>query len=122
MTAPTIDQHIGDRIRARRAELGLTQDQLATGLAISYQQIQKYESGSNRISAARLFKLAQRLDVPIGYFFEDVAIEREAAAGGVEPGKPRPTVDLIRGFSEIDSNDVRLAVTGLLRAVAERQA
>ncbi|MCS6780987.1 MAG: helix-turn-helix domain-containing protein, partial [Geminicoccaceae bacterium] len=67
----SLDRRIGERIRLRRTELGLTQEQLASALGISYQQVQKYENGVNRISASRLAEIAQRLEVPIGWFVEE---------------------------------------------------
>src|SRR5215475_15467261 len=65
-----VDDHVGSRIRLRRTLLGMTQEQLAGALGISYQQIQKYETGANRVSAGRLFEIGQRMDVEVGYFFE----------------------------------------------------
>jgi transcriptional regulator with XRE-family HTH domain len=65
-----IDEHLGRRLRRRRRLLGLTQQQLATTCGVRFQQIQKYECAANRMSAARLWQLAQALDVPVSYFFE----------------------------------------------------
>ena len=65
-----IDQHVGERIRLRRTERGLTQEQLAAALDVSYQQVQKYETGANRISAGRIYQIARKLGVEVGYFFE----------------------------------------------------
>src|ERR671914_368567 len=75
-----IDQHVGERIRARRAELGLTQEQLAQALQVSYQQVQKYETGANRISAGRIFEISRKLDVTVGYFFEGLDADQETPA------------------------------------------
>lgn len=69
MTHP-VDTHVGRRLRARRRLLGLTQEKLAQAVSIRFQQIQKYESGANRISASRLWSLAKALDVSVSYFFE----------------------------------------------------
>jgi transcriptional regulator with XRE-family HTH domain len=121
----TIEQEIGERIRTRRVELGLIQEQLAKALGISYQQIQKYENGSNRITAGRLLALAERLEVPITHFFAGLpgALPAEGA-GEVRPEalRPRASIGLARGFARIRDDGVRLALTGLVRAVAERQA
>lgn len=68
--AHPIDLHVGRRLRARRRLLNLTQEKLASAVDIRFQQIQKYESGANRISASRLWTLARALDVSVGYFFE----------------------------------------------------
>lgn len=65
-----VDDHVGARIRLRRTLLGMTQEQLAVALSISYQQIQKYETGANRVSAGRLFEIGQRLGVNVSFFFE----------------------------------------------------
>jgi transcriptional regulator with XRE-family HTH domain len=68
-----IDIHLGKRMRRRRRLLGLTQQQLADACGVRFQQIQKYECGANRVSAARLWRIAGALDVPVGYFFEGLA-------------------------------------------------
>jgi len=70
-----VDLHVGDRIRERRTLLGLTQTDVADAMGLSFQQIQKYERGGNRISAGRLFQIACLLDVDIDYFFEDLVAE-----------------------------------------------
>ncbi|WP_299436551.1 helix-turn-helix transcriptional regulator, partial [uncultured Rhodospira sp.] len=67
-----VDIHVGERIRLRRAMLRLTQQDLAQSIGISFQQLQKYERGANRVSASRLFDIASHLDVPISFFFEDI--------------------------------------------------
>src|SRR5579864_7847797 len=68
-----IDFHLGKRMRRRRRLLGLTQQQLANACGVRFQQIQKYECGANRVSAARLWRIATALDVPVGYFFEGLS-------------------------------------------------
>jgi transcriptional regulator with XRE-family HTH domain len=68
-----IDFHLGKRMRRRRRLLGLTQQQLANACGVRFQQIQKYECGANRVSAARLWRISEALDVPVGYFFEGLA-------------------------------------------------
>ncbi len=65
-----VDQHVGSRIRERRKSLGMTQQQLADALGLTFQQVQKYERGSNRVSASRLFETASALSTPISFFFE----------------------------------------------------
>ena len=71
LSASDVDRLVGDRIRRRRILMGLTQDQLGESLGISYQQIQKYEKGTNGVSSIRLLQLSNYLKVPINYFFED---------------------------------------------------
>lgn len=68
-----IDAHVGARIRRRRALLGMSQEQLGDALGVTFQQIQKYERGANRVGASRLFDISRVLDVPISYFFEDIS-------------------------------------------------
>ena len=70
LTATEVDSRVGDRIRRRRILMGLTQDQLGEALGISYQQIQKYETGANRVSVGRLYLIAQKLGVNPGWFFD----------------------------------------------------
>jgi transcriptional regulator with XRE-family HTH domain len=83
--APTeVDRHVGARIRLRRRLLRLSQERLAEGLRVTYQQLQKYEQGSNRVSASKLFEISAQLQVPVGYFFEGLATDEAAPASGVE--------------------------------------
>ena len=96
-----IDLHVGKRLRRRRRLLGLTQQQLAESVGIRFQQIQKYECGANRVSASRLFELAESLEVPVQYFDEGLSQRDEAAN---EPTlaadilSQKETVDLIRAY------------------------
>ena len=107
--ANDIDLHLGKRLRRRRRLLGLTQQQLATAIGIRFQQIQKYECGANRISAARIFELAAALEVPVGYFYDGLD-EGEPARNVVPlPEDPRAgevlarkeTMDLIRAYYQL---------------------
>ena len=68
-----IDVHVGSRIRLRRTLLGMSQERLAEAIGLTFQQVQKYERGANRVGSSRLFDLARVLDVPVAYFFEDLA-------------------------------------------------
>lgn len=113
--AARIDHQVGDRIRRRRTLLGYTQEQLADALDISYQQIQKYETGANRVSAGRLFQISQRLEVPITFFFEGLGMdfEDESAAWS-----NRATIDTVRALNQIPDPGVRAAVAGLVKALA----
>jgi transcriptional regulator with XRE-family HTH domain len=114
--ADTFDKLIGERIRARRTELGLTQEQLAAGLGVSYQQIQKYESGVSRIAASRLVALAARLEAPITFFLGGAS-----GGQGSESGpRQRTALELARRFAQIESEPVRTAMASLVRAVTER--
>ena len=96
-----IDLHVGKRLRRRRRLLGLTQQQLAESVGIRFQQIQKYECGANRVSASRLFELAESLDVPVQYFYEGLS-KRDEAGGddtlAADVLSQKETVDLIRAY------------------------
>ena len=117
--ATRVDEYVGERIRMRRTELGLTQEELAAALKISYQQVQKYETGANRVSAGRLFEIAQRLQVDMAYFFS--GLEQKPDSKPMEHGgKNRSTIELVRNFSEIEDNTIRTAVAGLIKSIAQR--
>lgn len=77
--AGPVDVHVGNRIRLRRTLMGLSQEKLGEALGLTFQQIQKYERGANRVGASRLYDLAQVLDVPIGFFFDDMQEARPSA-------------------------------------------
>ena len=68
-----VDVHVGKRVRLRRTLLGMSQEQLGSSLNITFQQVQKYERGANRIIASRLWDMSQILDVPVSYFFDDMS-------------------------------------------------
>jgi transcriptional regulator with XRE-family HTH domain len=95
-----IDLHVGKRLRRRRRLLGLTQQQLAESVGIRFQQIQKYECGANRVSASRLFELAESLDVPVQYFYEGLSQrdERDADTLSADILSQKETMDLIRAY------------------------
>ena len=104
--AHPIDLHVGNRVRQRRRLLGMTQQRLAEAVKIRFQQIQKYESGANRISASRLWSLSRALDVPISYFFEGVdehghvsgAANDHSAATPADVFQNKDTIALVRAF------------------------
>jgi transcriptional regulator with XRE-family HTH domain len=106
-----IDLLLGRRLRGRRRLLGLTQNQLASLVGVRFQQIQKYESGANRISAARLWSLCEALDVPVTYFFEGLPSVRDAESDMRDEGAElmmRPeSLDLIRVFYRLDERPRR---------------
>ena len=112
--ANTVDRQVGERMRRRRILLGLTQDQLADALGISYQQIQKYETGANRVSAGRLAQISEVLEVQPGWFFG--APEKVESAAG----SSRAVIDLVRNFSRIEDERVRTHLMALVRSLAGR--
>jgi transcriptional regulator with XRE-family HTH domain len=101
-----IDVHLGRRLRRRRRLLGLTQQELAAACGVRFQQIQKYECAANRMSAARLWQLAEVLEVLVSYFYEGLTREqreewRERDAGAAEAFASKETQDLIRAYYQL---------------------
>jgi transcriptional regulator with XRE-family HTH domain len=133
--ASPIDAHVGSRVRLRRTLLGMSQEKLGDALGLTFQQVQKYERGVNRIGASRLFDLARVLDVPIGFFFDDLPPEMggnaavrshpamfgfaEAPAGFEDESmNKRETLELVRAFSRITEPGVRKRVFELIKSLA----
>ena len=119
-----VDVHVGALIRARRKVMGMSQTTLADSVGITFQQVQKYERGTNRVSASRLFQLARALDTPITWFFEDIESDRAARDKAVdsEDGDPmsrRETLELVRVYSRIDDRKVRKKLYEMAKALAE---
>jgi transcriptional regulator with XRE-family HTH domain len=112
--ANDIDLHLGKRLRRRRRLLGLTQQQLANAVGIRFQQIQKYECGANRISAARLWQLAEALEVAVAYFYDGLS---ESASPRIEPVAElrsndgmmarKETMDLIKAYYQLEERPRR---------------
>ena len=109
--ATDIDLHLGKRLRRRRRLLGLTQQQLAQAVGIRFQQIQKYECGANRISAARLFQLAKALETPINYFYDGLSDDKTEVAAvqneGIEVFSRKETLDLIQAYYRLSERPRR---------------
>ncbi len=112
------DRHVGTRIRERRIMLGLSQQQLAVMIGVTYQQAHKYERGLNRISAGRLYDIAQVLNVPISWFFE--GMEAVAATGEMSP-RQRMCLELARNFALIDNLKHQEALSQMARALAQAE-
>ena len=126
-----IDIHVGRRLRQRRRLLGLTQEKLAHAVDIRFQQIQKYESGANRISASRLWSLAKALDVSVAYFFDGVNgagavlsneyAERRAYGFAEAPAESvledKETIDLVRYYYQLNE-EPRRRLLDLARALS----
>ncbi|MBY6091270.1 helix-turn-helix domain-containing protein [Pseudooceanicola sp. 502str34] len=109
MTHP-VDVHVGKRIRHRRWLVGMTQQQLAERVGIKFQQIQKYETGANRVSASRLWDIADALDVQVSFFFEgleDGQTEREQGNVPADLMGDKEALDLIRSYYSIPENQRR---------------
>ena len=128
-----IDVHVGGRVRLRRTLMGMSQEKLGEALGLTFQQVQKYERGVNRIGASRLFDLARVLDVPIGFFFDDMpdgmggtaSIPRRTSSGfadaqdGFEDDTlhRRETLELVRAYYRITDPAVRKRVFDLIKSL-----
>ncbi len=115
-----VDVHVGARVRMRRKLLGMTQSDLGDAVGMSYQQVQKYERGTDRISASRLYDLSRVLDVPIEHFFEDMPADIAASSPAkgrgkakeppgyeLDPMAKRETLELVRAYYKIENAGVR---------------
>lgn len=124
-----IDVHVGARVRLRRTLLGMSQEKLGDAIGLTFQQVQKYERGANRIGASRLFDLSRVLDVPVSFFFEELAPatgSQSATAGetwaaeGYQPNPmmKRETLELVRAFLRIADPQIRRRLFDLTKAIA----
>ncbi len=113
--ASAADRHVGSRIRERRVMLGLSQQQLAQMIGVTYQQAHKYERGLNRISAGRLYEIAQVLSVPVSWFFE--GLDAEVAPSEMN-SRQRMCLELARNFAAIDNEKHQEALSAMARALA----
>ncbi len=121
-----IDVHVGGRVRLRRMLLGMSQDKLGHALGLTFQQIQKYEKGVNRIGASRIFELSQLLDVPVQYFYDDFDSAGGRSYGFAEGDEDAfmellrspEGVQLCRHFAEIKDMRVRKRVLELVKTLA----
>ena len=136
-----IDVHVGTRVKERRTQLGLSQEKLGEALGVTFQQVQKYEKGTNRISASRMQTMAETLHVPIGHFFEGAPVEGEGfavapgprgaladsisqaplAGGGADAIMSSEGTRLNRAFVRIGDPEVRRRLVDLVCAVADAQ-
>ncbi|MFS2325689.1 MULTISPECIES: helix-turn-helix domain-containing protein [Brucella] len=122
-----IDVHVGSRIRLRRNMLGLSQEKLGESLGITFQQIQKYEKGTNRVGASRLQAISAILTVPVSFFFEDAPGSSATQAGFAEDNEATYVVDflnsnegvqLTRAFTKISDPKVRRKIIDLVKSLA----
>ncbi len=126
-----VDVHVGEQVRLRRKLLGMTQSDLGDAMGLTFQQVQKYERGVNRIGASRLLALTRVLDVSIEYFFEDMptavaAISPATKGRGkakkvpgyeLDPMVKRETLELVRAYYRIEDADVRKQVSQLIKVL-----
>jgi len=134
-----IDVHVGTRIRLRRTLLGMSQERLGEALGLTFQQVQKYERGVNRVGASRLFDLSRVLDVPISFFFDDMPENLAASFGGPNGRRPgtlpdgqeafpddtlnrRETLELVRAYYRITDPNVRKRMFDLIKSMGPAEA
>ncbi|OHC74036.1 MAG: transcriptional regulator [Rhodospirillales bacterium RIFCSPLOWO2_12_FULL_58_28] len=130
-----VDIHVGSRVRLRRTLLGISQEKLGDAVGLTFQQIQKYERGANRIGASRLYELSRFLNVPISFFFDDMTDEVKAAeaqarvqihglsdhqqtAFAHDPMAKRETLELVRSYYKIFNPKVRKRLFELTKSLA----
>ena len=132
-----VDVHVGGRLRLRRTLLGMSQEKLGEAIGLTFQQVQKYERGANRVGASRLFDLSRVLDVPVGFFFDEMSDEVAARSPsqirgmseeiedfGPDPMIKRETLELVRAYYKIVDPQVRkrlFEMTKSLAGAAERK-
>jgi transcriptional regulator with XRE-family HTH domain len=124
-----VDVHVGSRVRMRRTLLGMSQEKLGNAIGLTFQQVQKYERGANRIGASRLHELSHVLDVPVSFFFEEMP-----APGGPKPTPTpdaapevtardpmtkRETLELVRAYNKITDTHLRRRIFELVKAAAK---
>lgn len=123
--AGAVDAHVGARVRLQRTLRGMSQEKLGEALGLTFQQVQKYERGSNRIGAGRLHEIATVLDVPVEFFYEGVGANGPLTAGlAEEPAKSefqvmnrRETLELVRAYYRIGDPKVRRRIVDLIKSV-----
>ena len=134
-TPDPVDVHVGSRLRLRRTLLGVSQEKLGNAVGLTFQQIQKYERGANRIGASRLFDMAHALDVPVAFFFEEMEVQpasvRYQPISGDEPSAEphesdaiakRETLELVRAYYRIPDAHLRRRLFDLAKALANFSA
>ncbi len=134
-----IDVHVGSRIRLRRTLLGMSQERLGEALGLTFQQVQKYERGANRVGASRLFDLSRALDVPISFFFDDMPDSLTTSFGVPSNRRPasigegadsfaddalnrRETLELVRAYYRITEPSVRKRVFELIKSMGPAES
>lgn len=125
-----MDVHVGSRVKLRRMIMGLSQEALGRSLGLTFQQIQKYEKGVNRIGASRMFEISQLLDVPVQFFYDEFGEAIHARHGFAEEGSSVSVMDLVnspegvqlcRYYASIRDPQVKRRVLELVRSIAEAE-
>lgn len=133
----SIDIHVGSRVRLRRGVMGLSQESLATSLGITFQQVQKYERGTNRVSASRLYQLGEILGVPVGFFFDGFNAKDPARVYGFSESmqedfswledkdgdlmERKETIELVRVYYSVQDPAVRKSFMKMLKTLVSSQ-
>jgi transcriptional regulator with XRE-family HTH domain len=122
-----VDIHVGARVRLRRTLLGMSQEKLGKALGLTFQQVQKYERGANRIGSSRLFQLSKILDVSVSFFFDEMTTDTTKKADGMAEGNKqvfevdklsrRETLELVRAYYKITDPSVRKKIFEMVKAV-----
>ena len=122
-----VDIHVGARVRLRRTLLGMSQEKLGKALGLTFQQVQKYERGANRIGSSRLFQLSKILDAPVSFFFDEMTTDTTKKADGMAEGNKqvfevdklsrRETLELVRAYYKITDPSVRKKIFEMVKAV-----
>ena len=122
-----IDVHVGSRVRMRRNILGCSQEKLGSSLGITFQQIQKYERGANRIGSSRLYTISKILDVPVSYFFDNMPDEiTDNICKKINDNEQSPTIDdmssketlnLLRNYYGIEDEEIRKSIFALVKSL-----
>ena len=122
-----IDVHVGSRIRLRRTLMGMSQERLGEALSLTFQQVQKYERGVNRVGASRLFDLSRVLDVPISFFFDDLPDSAQGDCAEFAEGRQRlsdnalnrrETLELVRAYYRINDASIRKRMLELIKSMS----
>lgn len=123
-----IDRHVGSRVRMRRVLIGMSQERLGESLSLTFQQVQKYEKGTNRIGASRLQQIASVLEVPVSFFFDGAPGETEQRPGFAEPSSSAYVIDFLnsaegiqlnKAFSRIRNPRIRRRIVDLVASLSE---
>ncbi len=130
-TPNPIDIHVGSRVRLRRTLIGMSQEKLGNALGLTFQQVQKYERGTNRIGSSRLFQLSRILDVSVSFFFDDMELEIIRKTDGMaEVNKQalqvdklfrRETLELVRAYYQITDAVVRKKIFEMVKAIGNSE-
>lgn len=126
-----IDVHVGSRLRIRRTLLGVSQEKLAGAIGLTFQQIQKYERGLNRISAGRLFQFSRILDIPVTYFYENMGADALGASDNDQDGfsydvglardvlESRETLELLRAYYSFEDENTRKDIVKFIKSMGK---